>query len=284
MINLEDGQDMYLTDFLYDGVKLSSLGYLVGSAVTSNNESASAGSKLDLQTVMNYGNHINEIINVQYNECISVTFDIIKYACTDTIDTIVEDKEVSYFMRWLNRTTNHKFFPIYNDALFHNIYFNGTFTDISTIQKGGNIVGFTVTFIANTPYGYVDFGEQEFIIASNNDSFTYYDESDEYGMHYPEQVIIQLTNGGDLTLRNLLNNKATIINNCHSGEKITFDCVHKIIKSNQSDIHTTLHKDFNYVFPSICNTEESRENIITSNLSCIIKLIYKPIRKVGIVV
>ena len=275
---------MYLTDFVYNEVKLSSLGYMVGSAVTSNNESASVGSKLDLQTVMNHGNHINQIINAQYNECITVTFDIIKYACTTTIDSIVEDKEISYFMRWLNRTANHKFFPIYDDLSFHNIYFNGTFTDINTIQRDGHVVGFTVTFTANTPYGYVDFDEQEFIIDNNNGSFIYYDESDEYGTHYPEQVIIQLTEAGDLTFKNTLNNKSTIINNCISGEKITFDCIHRTVKTNKSISHSTFHKDFNYIFPSVCNTEESRKNIITSTLPCTIKLIYKPIRKVGIVV
>lgn len=275
---------MYLTDFVYNDVKLSSLGFMVGSSVTSNNESASAGSKLDLQTVMNQGNHINQIINAQYNECITVTFDIIKYACTDTIDTIVEDKEISYFMRWLNRTTNHKFFPIYNDLSFYNIYFNGTFTDISTIQMGGHVVGFTVTFVANTPYGYADFEEQEFDILESNGHFTYYDESDEYGIHYPEKVILTLTAAGDVHLKNMLSNKTTIINNCSSGEIITFDCIHRTVRTSMPTTHSTFHKDFNYVFPSICNTEVTRENIITSNVPCNYKLTYKPIRKVGIVV
>ena len=74
---------MYLTDFVYDGVKLSSLGYLVGSAVTSNNQSASAGSKLELQTVTNHGTHLTGIVNATYSENITATFDIIKFTCNE---------------------------------------------------------------------------------------------------------------------------------------------------------------------------------------------------------
>lgn len=279
---------MYLTDFVFDGVKLSSLGYLVGSAVTSNNESASAGSKLDLQTVMNRSNHINQIITAQYNEPITATFDIIKFTCNSDENGFVEDAEISYIMRWLNRTSNYKFKPIYDDSTFPSLYYNGTFTEINTIQIGGNVVGFTITFTSNTPYGYADYDEQEFnlIIPNNADSVSqiYYDESDEYGIHYPELFVVELNNPGDFQLINELSNKTTIVENCLSGEILTFDCIHRIISSSKASLHPTLFKDFNYVFPSLYNTFESRENIITVNISCNISLIYKPIRKVGIIV
>lgn len=279
---------MYLTDFLYDGVKLSSLGYLVGSAVTSNNESASAGSKLDLQTVMNRGNNINQIITAQYNETITATFDIVKISCNSEDKGIVEDKEISYIMRWLNRTTNYKFQPIYNDSTFPDVYFMGTFTEINTIQKGGNVIGFTITFVANTPYGYADYKDQIFELYIPSESATtsqiYYDESDEHGIHYPELFVVELYNPGDFELTNGLSNKTTIVENCLSGEILTFDCIHRIITSSQASSHPTLFKDFNYIFPSLCNTYESKENIITVNISCKITLTYKPIRKVGIVV
>lgn len=279
---------MYLTDFIYDGVKLSSLGYLVGSAVTSNNESASAGSKLDLQTVMNRGNNINQIITAQYNETITATFDIIKISCNSEDKGIVEDSEISYIMRWLNRTTNYKFKPIYNDSTFPDVFFMGTFTEINTIQKGGNVIGFTITFVANTPYGYADYEDREFELniplGSDTISQVYYDESDEYGIHYPELFIVELYNPGDFELKNELSNKSTIVENCLSGEILTFDCIHRIITSSKASLHPTLFKDFNYIFPSLCNTYESKENIITVNTSCKINLTYKPIRKVGIVV
>lgn len=279
---------MYLTDFIFDGVKLSSLGYLVGSATTSNNETASAGSKLDLQTVMNRGNNINQIITAQYNEPITASFDIIKLTCGDSSEQIVSDREISYVMRWLNRTTYCKFKPIYNDSTFPDVFFNGTFIEISTIQMGGVVVGFSVTFIANTPYGYADYDNQQLNImipsGMETASKIYYDESDEYGIHYPEEFIVHLSTGGDLNLTNELSNKTTIVENCIDGEVLIFDCIHRIITSNKASQHTTLYKDFNYVFPSLCNTTETRENIFTSNISVEMSMTYKPIRKVGIVV
>lgn len=275
---------MYLTDFVYDGVKLSSLGYLVGNAVSSNNDSASAGSKLDLQTVVNRGNNLTQIITAQYNEPITVTFDIIKYACTDTADTIVDDNEISFMMRWLNQTTYCKFFPIYNDLSLPNVYFKGTFTEINTVQLGGNVVGFSLTFSSNAPYGFIDYDTVELTIVNANGSCTYYDESDEYGINYPEQMVLTIGQSGNLEFLNELTQKTTIIENCLANEVITFDCIHRIITTDSSTHMNTLHKDFNYVFPHVSNTKATRENTFTSNLPCQIALTYAPIRKVGIVV
>ena len=223
---------MYLTDFLFDGVKLSSLGFLVGSAVTSNNESASAGSKLELQTVVNHGNHLTGITNATYNEPITVTFDIIKQQCSDAVSFEIEDNEMASLMRWLNRKEWCKFKPLYNDLSFPNVYFMGTFTDISAIIKGGYIVGLTLTLTTNAPWGFMEYDNNTFTITQPNGSFTVYDMSDELGNKYPEEVtILNTTSAGDLTLTNNLNQRETTIKNCKSLEVITLDCINKIITS-----------------------------------------------------
>ena len=274
---------MYLTDFVFDGVKLSSLGYLVGSAVTSNNESASAGSKLELSTIHNRGNHTTNIIDATYNEPIAATFDIIKFACNDTADNTVEDREISYIMRWLNKTKYCKFKPLYDNLDFPDVFFMGTFTEINTIQIGGNVIGFTITFISNAPYGYGDYDDVIFELNSG-EPFSYYDESDDNGIHYPEKMIINILGNGDFKLYNSLTNKTTIVNNCN-GDILTFDCIHKIVNSSEYNNHTTFFKDFNYVFPGFMSSYILGEpNILSSNIDCNITLIYKPIRKVGIIV
>lgn len=223
---------MYLTDFLYDGVKLSSLGYLVGSAVTSNNQSASAGSKLELQTVTNHGSHLTGIVNATYSENITATFDIIKFTCNDNTSVNMEDNEIASMVRWLNRKEWHKFQPIYNDLAFPNVFYNGTFTDISEIMMGGNVVGLTLTFTSNAPYGFLDFDYYNNTInISPSDYGIFYDESDEIGDHYPERVTIITLASGDLKLTNKLNNKTTVIKNCTTNEVINLDCINKIITS-----------------------------------------------------
>lgn len=272
---------MYLTDFLYDGVKLSSLGYIVGSAATSNNETASAGSKLELQTVNNHGNHLTGITNATYNEPITVTFDIIKYQCSDAASYEMEDNEIANLMRWLNRKEWHKFKPLYNDLSFSNVYFMGTFTDISTIIKNGVVVGLTLTLTTNAPYGFMEFDDVMVAVASDG-YFDIYDLSDELGDKYPESMTMYLYDSGTLGIFNNLNLRYTEIKNCVAGETITLDCINKIITSDKE--HRYLYNDFNYVFPMLTSTQEDNLNVFTYSLGCSINLVYKPIRKVGIIV
>ena len=286
---------MYLTDFVFDGVKLSTLGYIVGSAVTSNNDSASAGSKLDLQTTTNRANNITQIINAQYNEPISVTFDIIKHACNATAAHVVEDVEIPLIMQWLNRTEYCRFYPIYDDLSLMDVYFNGTFTEINTIQLGGNVVGFTVTFNANAPYGFGDYEDIEFTFDRNHGEY-YYDQSTEFGFHYLDKVVFTLSQDDDIMLRTShtpsmpadevntesITTGITRVYNCKEGEIITLDGVHKIITSNMN--HPNLFNDFNYVFPRVKSTLKSTMNTFYSTTRCSVKIIYHPIKKVGIVV
>ena len=280
---------MYLTDFVYDGVKLSTLGYIVGSAVTSNNDSASAGSKLELQTVTNRANNMTQIINTQYNEPITVTFDIIKHACNATAAEIVEDIEIPFMMQWLNRTQYCKFFPIYNDLSLQDVYFMGTFTEINTIQLGGNVVGFTVTFTANAPYGFGDYDDIE-VEFDGHAGIYYYDQSDEYGDHCPNKIIITTREAGNYMFRiqHIYDDQVddagqtARINNCVAGEVITLDCIHKIITS--SETHANLYNDFNFIFPKIRKTYRSSKNSFYTTKPCHVQVIYHPIKKVGIVV
>ena len=223
---------MYLTDFIFDGVKLSSLGYLVGAAVTSNNDSASVGSKLELQTVVNHGNHLTGIINATYNETITASFDIIKFACNENASVNMEDNEIASMVRWLNRSTWKKFQPIYNDLSFPNVFYMGTFTEISTINMGGCVVGLSLTFTANAPWGFLDFNYNDLITIPEGGTAVFYDQSDEIGNHYPTKITITTLKAGDLELTNDMTGKTTKIRNCAENEVIVLDCVNKIITSD----------------------------------------------------
>ena len=86
---------MYLVDFVYDGLKLSDFGCMVGSAVTSNNDSVEMGSVVKLETAINHGSYISEIVNADYPDVYSVTFDIFKKPCGGGYKDVFEDKEVT---------------------------------------------------------------------------------------------------------------------------------------------------------------------------------------------
>ena len=293
---------MYLVDFMYDGLKLSDFGCMVGSAVTGNNDSIEMGSLVKLETAINHGAYISEIINADYPDVYTVTFDIFKKYCGSGFSDVFDDKEITWFMRWLNRKTYNRFVPIYdNPKDFYRIFFMGSFTECKAISINGNVYGFTLTFTSNSPFAYLDYKPTTFDVINRGSSFnivnpynkheetltggelTIYDESEELGCVYPNSFKITLSQSGRLVIKNNFDDdtRYTEVNNCVENETITFDCIHKIISSDKS--HEKLYNDFNYVFPRLNNEFNERINVfyITLNGTAIID--YNPIRKVGVI-
>lgn len=293
---------MYLVDFVYDGLKLSDFGCMVGSAVTSNNDSVEMGSVVKLETAINHGSYISEIVNADYPDVYSVTFDIFKKPCGGGYKDVFEDKEVTWFMRWLNRKDYKKFIPIYdNPKDFYRVFFMGSFTECKAINIQGQVYGFAVTFTSNSPFAYLDYkpntfnvintGEQFVIINSatklqetlTGGTFSLYDESEELGAVYPKSFVIKLSAGGDLILKNSMDKaeRYTEVRNCVADETLTFDCIHKVITSDKE--HTKLYNDFNYVFPRLINEFYDGMNKFSMTINGEVTVDYNPIRKVGVI-
>lgn len=272
---------MLITDFEYANECLSDFGYIVCCINTAASDSISLGSQLSFNTVKNNATNISRIISAKYDEVYTVTFDICKYNCKDISDYEITDIELRRLTRWLNRKEYHKFKPKYNNGQLSHVCFYGSF-NITGINIGGRLVGLTLTFTANAPFGYEDEINYNYIIENSGDNFYLYDSSDEFGVNYPDLVVIKCTDSGDLTLSNITENRNTVIKNCVKGEVITMDCENKVIASSKS--HATLHNDFNYNFPRFLNTFENQENIFQVSLPCQIDITYSPIRKVGVIV
>lgn len=293
---------MYLVDFIYDGFKLSDFGCMVGSAVTDNSDTAEMGSVIKLETVINHGSYISEIVNADYPDVYTITFDIFKTPCGKGYKDVFEDKEVTWFMRWLNRKDYHKFIPIYdNPKDFYRIFFNGTFTECKAISIQGQVYGFAVTFTSNSPFAYLDYKPNTFDVINTGDSFTIidsstkqektltggtfviYDESEELGAVYPKSFVIKMNSAGDLILKNSMDEakRYTEVRNCVANETLTFDCIHKVITSDKD--HIKLYNDFNYVFPRLINEFTNGFNKFNMTINGEVTVDYNPIRKVGVI-
>lgn len=272
-----------MIDFSYDGEKLSDYGCMVTGVVTSFAESVPVSTALSLETIRNRTDYHNKIINMDYDGVITATFDICKNPCLfDTQEKMsFTDGEVSHYMRWLHRESYYKFKPIYDNANYSDVYFYGTFTSISEIIVGGNIIGFTLTFTSNSPFGYVDDKEYNVTVKEANGQFVFYDDSDKIGYLYPYYFQVECLASGKLRISNDRDTKATVIENCVSGEIITMDCLNKVIQS--SEVHSRLYNDFNYNYPRIQNSYDNRKNVFTTSLPCNITIRYAPTRKAGIV-
>ena len=276
---------MYLSDFIYRDERLSDHGCMIAYVVTSISDNVSAGSEITYDTIVNTQTHKFITLNSKYETPIETTFDIIKHDCTNRYDEEFTYEELSWFLRWLNSKTDEKFQPIYSDSACENIYYYGKFTSIKYISIGAKIVGLTVKFRSNSPFGYV-FQDYNTEINNTNDVFSLYLQSDEEGALYPNKVEIKCKGNGNLKIyhseENVFDAKVTEIKNCSNNEIITLDCENKIITS--SLFHPTLFNDFNYNWLSLYNDWNTNKNIFTVTLPCEIKIEYENIRKVGIIV
>lgn len=269
---------MYMTDFQYDGQKLSDFDCIIASAQSAFETSVSMGSQLSFETVTNNNSFRNNIITSTYQNPLSLSFDIIKDPCKHSSDFSFSDEEIRKFMTWLNRKQYYKFKPFYDNFNFYDLYYNGTFDTIKCIYCGENVIGLTLNLLTDSPWGY---GEP--IVSTGDGKVSIYNDSDQVGRLYPIRFVITCNNSGTVCIYNLEDQlqRKTKIKNCVVGEVLTLDCQNKVITSNK--IHEKLYNDFNYVYPSLIKTYSSTKNVFVDDLGSSMEVTYSPIRKVGVI-
>lgn len=270
---------MEVIDFIYDSEKLSDFGMVVCS-FNGTNDSFSIGNTIAINKVKGSRSDKYMSTGYQYDSTFNFEMQIAKNPCTDdNVELNLTDKEITKIVRWLNRKKNCKFSPIYDDGSFSDVYYYGTF-NIEVVSNGKHIVGLTLSFDSNAPYG---FGKEKTIQSTlnSNNTLTITDDSDEIGYVYAYTTVRCLT-AGNLTISNSLDPfNSVVVNNCKSGEIITLDGQLKLINSSTS--HNKLCNDFNWRYLRIANTYNDTVNKFTSSISCEITITYAPIRKVGMI-
>lgn len=296
---------MNCIDFEYNGRKLSDYGCVICNILNNNSpEENDIGNQISFNTI-NYNNENNsnkfKLLNSSYDSQYSTHIEICKNYCKDD-DKYFTDTEIIKIMRWLNQKKFHKFKMIYSDGQYHNIYYNGSF-NVKLILYSGMVIGMSLDFTSDAPFGYYEpishymdfsveypqYGEEETEYVDNLlGEYILYDQSDEAGYIYPDEVEIEIIDSGNLVIHNSMDMEDVVINNCVSGEIITLDCKHKLIKSSIE--HKNLYNDFNYHFLKIINNYDEcdendsfSKNIYTVSLKCIISFSYSPIAKIGVV-
>ena len=271
---------MYMTDFTYDGKRLSDYGFIIASVDTNRNNSVEMSSKMNFNTIKNNENFSYSIVGLDYQDTLQASFDIVKNPCIS--NDPISPTELSFVTKWLNTNTYKEFHPIYNDDSFSDVVYTGKF-DVSAITIGGDVYGFALTFTSNSPFAHSTNKHIEFTTNSHSETFTYISDSEQYGIVYPSQCEITCLDDGDLIITNSLDEtNPVIIKNCSSGEVITIDGVHKVITSSIE--HPKLFNDFNYNYLKLITNEKSNINHITFSLPVSVRMSISTIRKVGIIV
>ena len=257
---------MKFYDFEYDGIRLSDMGFMT-CTFDKESDVVTPSSTIELTMVSFNNGTDNIVVKVKHNSNVEFTFQICNTNFCNDGDSFVSSYDVSKIFQWLNRKKVLKFKPIDDNGLFTNVYFTGTF-NVSTIEFGGNIIGFELSFISNKPYALTDVYVRESGEAKNW-TFTIEDISEDDGILYPE-VKIEITKKGDLSIKNSRAKGLCNISGCVEGEKINIS--YPIITSTEENIS----ERFNWNFPMIYNDFRNKRNEFEVSLPCNIEMHYSP--------
>lgn len=269
-----------VTDFIYDGFRLSDFGYVIvsfdgskggeidtDSQLSFNHAPMMSGKRQPYITSV-YEDPLKMEIQISKNICINGVQDVSKSSYTITLD------DMAFLKRWLTRPHPHKLSVVGDEYI--GIYWMGSF-NVSEYIFGDGRIGATLEFECDAPFGY----KEDVILRgdlSANESFEYTCSSDEIGWIYPN-LTITIKEDGDLQINNS-DNRITVINNCQANEVITIDKNLQI--ASTLDSHK-IADDFNYVFYRVNNSFNSVVNTLTSNLPISYEIRYSPYAKVVIV-
>lgn len=274
---------MYVTDFEYADKRLSDMGYVICHINTDSGlRDVDIGCDITFNTVKNNHSSVQYITSSSYDNVYSMSFDIIKSKCNKgSEDIYLTSEEVRHLITWLNRREYRKLKLINAINADMSISYYGSF-NVKQIMNGGKIIGLSLTFTSNAPYGFADQRKLEYDITFENEHFYLSGDSDEIGIVYPKVTIVFKQNCETFSIFNNTTDTTLILKNCLDGEVITIDGEHKVILSNVKE-HTTLYNDFNYEYLDILvKGDELNENMYEVSAPCLINIEYSPIRKVGV--
>lgn len=269
---------MYAKDFYYDGVTLSSLGYVLCSF--DGGSDRGVGSEISFVTIPTQRGAKQWLADYKYENCLSTTLYICKDPCHigSQEDLILSPEDVSSMMRWLNRKEFKPF--IFNNPDYSDITFNATF-NVSAVYIGDEIFGLELQMTTDAPFATKPRVSYILEFTSPNQTLQLKDVSDEVGYVYP-RMIVTCGASGELRIHNALEDRTTIVKNCSEGEIIAFELpeISQLSLPPAEPFDHDLANDFNYVFPRIANTYYDRFNPITCSMPATIQISYEPIIKI----
>lgn len=264
-----------IDSFVYDGIDLKESGFFIVSFDGMTNGNVTTDSQRSFnQTSLFYGKY-HPFLTTTYETPLMMSFQIMVLPCLDE-NSMADIYEISlermrWLKTWLSRSEAHRLtFP---NTEYDGIIWEGSF-NVEEIIMGSKRVGAELTFTSNRPFGFIEVTGQQGLSA--NGVLSLNNTSDEYGYIYPDMTV-RLSGNGDLEITNDFDNRVTVINNCSSGEEITFSSLLSISSSFSSH---NLSSDFNYVFQRINRSITSGENNLTFSLPCSVEYTFRPIRKV----
>lgn len=308
-------------DFIYDGVNLSSFGFVICNFNSKGLNTVSNGSHITFNTVSTLGGSKYALTSVAYEDCLEATIQICKNYCSSDIKEI-SATELRQLTKWLNRKKFLKFKLLDEDSI--DLYFEASF-NINRIEFDGKLYGLELEVVTNAPFARKE--PENFIIQVRNlytwekfakingnkkgESIGEYVSSYNRNL-YPDDGVknnyYYVYIGEELDDKHSINDTSheegyiyphteitviedgdlNIYNALEDRNTYIANCVAgEIITMDypiiQSSISShNIQNDFNWNFFRVANTFDNSRNDLTISIPCTIKVKYSPIVKVGL--
>lgn len=278
---------MNILDFTFNGKKLSDLGYICCNFDSSSGTvEVSSGADVTLNQEKPSGSNKFNLYSTSYDEPFTLPLSICLNPCGNYENMEMSVEQARKIQKWLS--LRNKKFKL--DVIgFENIYWVGTFT-CKQVMLNSSIIGFNLTFTANTPYALQEdksFNIELLDALESDIVFT----SDVYG-YIDADYVITVKEAGNLKFNTYYYNPNTesytldrefTVQNCITDEKIYVKGDTQLVTSSRT-VHE-LGKDCNFILPRIVNTYQSDDeevrNKIKSNLKCNVQITYNPTAMIG---
>lgn len=273
-------------DFEYANKRLSDFGCILCSFDGGSGlEDVDIGCDITFNTVKNNHTSVHSKTSTSYDNMYTTPFEIMKNPCGYSGEELYfTEHEARAITTWLNRREYHKF-KLYNpDFEVSEFYYYGSF-NVKQKMMDKRIIGFSLTFTANSPYAFGDKIELQYMLLDRDESFVIYGNSDEYGIIYPKLEIKCLEDCGEnesLIIHNLTTGTKIDIKNCVAEEVITIDGNYKLSFTDDENHSKTFPSDFNYEYFDILVDEYETPTEYTCTLPCELTISYSPVRKIGV--
>ena len=259
---------MFATDFLFDGQRLSDMGYTIAS-IDGSTESVSGGN-IEFNSVKPANSDKYKFYGANYNEVLTWTFTIMKNPCLYNDEELyITQADESQLAKWLIKTDGYRYIQFLQDDYEDVVY--QVYNNMTPVQICGRTVGFTITSTSNCGYGFTPEITKVFSI-NNGTNFKLNVYNDIRGVCYPTFKITP--SDLEFTIKNETESttKGLKILNHTMGKKYYIDSENEIIDGISSP------DDFNWHFIRLVDGENVISTDATFDIN--IEMTYRETRKV----
>lgn len=278
---------MNILDFAFNGRKLSDFGYICCNFDSSSGTvEVSSGADVTLNQEKPSGSNKFNLYSISYDEPFTLPLSICLNPCANYENMDISVEQARKIQKWLSLRDKKFMLDVIG---FEDIYWIGTFT-CKQVMLNSSIIGFNLTFTANTPYALQKDKSFNIELSDALESDIVF-TSDVYG-YINVDYVITVKEAGNLKFDTYYYNPNTesytldrefTVQNCIADEKIYVKGETQLVTSSRT-VHE-LGKDCNFILPRIVNTYQSDDeevrNKIKSNLKCNVQITYNPTAMIG---